>query len=179
MQTRINLPDRWLFDEKMCYRAQRQMAQDEHRMHYVINLLPDRLALTWASQVQPEHYITVTAIRHEFMFALHERMLERLLYCAYCGTWRTLCNAHEESTPLFTSDLHLPKLLTTDRKPYVCLTRHTKGASRLHQAEPANNIPLFEECLGRSDRPRGLRRAMRKAVEGLNTIETKAKEMEQ
>ena len=45
--------------------------------------------------------------------------------------------AHEESTLLFTSDLHLPKLLTIDRKPYVCLTCHMKGASRLHQFGPA------------------------------------------
>jgi hypothetical protein len=77
--------------------------------------------------------MTVTMLYHELMFALREWMPERLLYCAYCGTWRTLCNAHEESTALFTSD----------RKPHVCLTCHMKGTNRLHQLGPAYKIPLL------------------------------------
>src|SRR4051812_31682401 len=126
------------------------MAQAQSRNAFFIDIRTSRPVSNSVWQVQPEHYMTVTMLHHELMFALREWMPGRLLYCAYCGTWRTLCNAHEESTPLFTSDLHFPKLLTADRKPYVCLTCHIKGPSRLHQLGPAYQIPLLEECLSRS-----------------------------
>lgn len=84
MQTRINLPDRWLFDEKTFRHAQPQMAQAQHTMHYFIDLRPGRPVSNSVSQVQPEHYMTVTML-HELMFALREWMPESLLYC--CILW--------------------------------------------------------------------------------------------